>query len=77
MSERLTVVHRQCMAVKEVTRSRDDFVTNQSKEVTDLYAPVTSGNFAVDLRQRKAVSGTMVPAILKVESARIVPEGLS
>lgn len=58
VSERLGVVHPESMAVEEVIRSGNHFVSDQGKEVTQLNIPVAVGEFAVRLRQGKPISGS-------------------
>ena len=76
VSERLGVVHPESMAVEEVIRSGNHFVSDQGKEVTQLNIPVAVGEFAVRLRQGKPISGSASQAGIQVAASRRVSERL-
>jgi hypothetical protein len=77
MSERLTVVHRVCMAVEEVASSLDNFVTDDGVEVTNLDRQVAITSFHVQLWKSGAILTTVVPAVVEIVGPSRVTEGLS
>ena len=64
MGERFSVVEGELTAVEEVTGCGDHFIADDRKEVTNLDAQVTVGDFGVGLWQGMAVLCTVVPAIV-------------
>ncbi len=59
------IVERKLSAIEEVAGGLNDFLSNDGKEVTNLYRGVAVSGFEVNLWQCMAVSATVVPRVIQ------------